>query len=139
MALTQRKAILVKRTKRKNFLGFGKKTTHSPALLQDAYAAGRKSGDTSEFESWLKRQKPEELHGSFKRKLKDRYNSGVHSLWAEEKQTAKKEKIDKQREAKRKESEVEEDVISALVNLGMKSREAKILVRRKYRSGDGLQ
>lgn len=96
------------RTSRRNFLGFGgKKVTHSSKLLQDAYEAGRRSGDTSEFKRWVSQH--EDLHGGFKKQLETRYRAGVHSLLEEEKRdqkAAKKrtlatEKAEKQEEKKK--------------------------------------
>lgn len=135
------------RTKR-NFLGFGKKTTHSPKLVQDAYEAGRRSGDTSQFRNWIARQ-GDDLHGSFKRRLEKQYRAGVQSLWKEEKREAKRKQTEAKKEAvaekraeakeeKERESSVVADSASALNNLGMKKTEALKRARAAYKTGDSI-
>ena len=124
-------------TKRKNFLGFGKKTTYSPKLLQTAYEAGRKSGDTSAFKSWVARQ-GDDLQGSFKRRLEKRYRAGVGSLWQEEKREAKKLKSIATKEAKEELGETVKDVADALKNQGLSKSEAVSLARRAYKAGDSF-
>ena len=124
-------------TKRKNFLGFGKKTTYSPKLLQTAYEAGRKSGDTAAFKSWVARQ-GDNLQGSFKRRLEKRYRAGVGSLWQDEKREAKKLKIIATKEAKEELGETVKDVADALKNQGLSKSEAVSLARRAYKAGDSF-
>jgi hypothetical protein len=148
-----------RRKSRKNLFGFGKKTTHSPKLVQDAYEAGRRSGDTSQFKSWVSRQ-GDDLHGSFKRRLEKRYRAGVASLMNEEKKEAKREKSEREKqaahdgkvlreraweaqreakkEAKEEESEIVLDVASALNNLGMKMAEAKRKAKSGFKAGDSF-
>ena len=122
---------------RRNFLGFGKKTTHSPKLSREAYEAGRKSGDTKEFGKWLSRQ-GEDLHGTLKRRLEKQYRAGVHSLWKEEKKSQAKSALETAKELKQSAASIKADAIDALVWLGIGKAQAKKAVTLKYREGDSL-
>jgi hypothetical protein len=121
----------------RNFLGFGKKTTHSPKLVRDAYAAGRKSGDTSQFKSWLSRQS-DDLHGAFKRRLEKQYRAGVQSLLVDEKKEKVAEKREVAHKAKLELAQTVRDVADALHGQGMKKGEAFSKARTAYRTGDSF-
>jgi len=129
-------------TKRKNFLGFSKKTTYSPKLVQAAYDAGRKSGDTSAFKAWVARQ-GNDLAGSFKRRLEKQYRAGIESLWKEEKKEEKKLKTEQKqtaaKEAKYELAQTVKDVASALQNQGLSKTEAMSAARRAYKAGDSFE
>ena len=134
---------MARATKSRNFLGFGtKKTTHSPKLVRAAYDAGRKSGDTAQFKAWVERQ-GDDLHGSFKRRLEERYRSGVRSLLDEEQREKKKLKVEQKREAKQEAryelSKTVRDVADALKNQGLSKSEAMALARRAYKAGDTFE
>lgn len=89
-------------SRRKNLFGlsFGKKVTHSPTLLNDAYAAGRRTGDTDRATAWIASQeKKDKFTGSFRKSLRERYRAGVLSLWDDEK---KKQKVESHEEHMRK-------------------------------------
>src|ERR1700680_3148339 len=98
------------RRSKRNLFGFGKRTTHSPKLLTDAYEAGRRSMDTAQFSSWWSKQKFERpASGTLKRRTEKRYRAGVESQWTER---AKESKADSK--------QVIQDVTDALVGQGMK-------------------
>ena len=126
------------KSRRKNFLGFGKKVTHSTRLLSDAYDAGRKTGDTKQFSSWWNRQSHGGLtpHGSLKRKAEKKYRAGVESLWQEEKREQQKAAKIVERKEKEQVGEVQQEVIDALVGLKMARQQATRLTKAKYHSGD---
>ena len=124
------------KARRKNLFGFKATTTHSPKLMQDAFDAGRRSGDTKQFDAWLQRQRPAELHFGFKRRLKQRYHAGVESLWKEERKAAKKEKVASKQEARAEEKSVQRQVIDRLEGQGMTHSQTASIVRRAYRKGD---
>lgn len=134
---------LVRKKRRKNFL-FGKKVTHSSALLKGAYEAGRKSGDTNDFGSWWSRQSHAGYTPStiLKRKAERRYRAGVESLWAEKKREQKKEakgEAVKERKAEKEQiAEVQEEVIDALVGLKMSRSQATRLAKSKFKAGDSF-
>ena len=115
---------------KRNFLGFGKKTTHSPKLMQDAFDAGKRSGDTVQFKAWIAKQSSD-IHGSFKRRLEKRYRAGVESLWHEEAKVAAKKEVEHK-------TDIVAEVTDGLVGQGMKKTEAKAKAKAAYKAGDSF-
>jgi hypothetical protein len=132
--------------KRRNFLGFGKKVTHSSGLLKDAYDAGYKSGDTGQFRSWFERNtRGQDVHRSLRKSAEKRYRAGIEALWNEEKKEKKAQKVQEKKErvvAKKKEKEqitdLQREVVDALAGQGMKRSEATSKVKHFYKSGDSF-
>lgn len=130
------------RRKRKNIFGFGKQTTHSSRLLTDAFNDGRRTGDTTRAKEFIMHAaKSDKLSTGLKRRLKKEYVRGVESLWDNKyPQTSDRDITTTRGKGKLTAADkgVATDVVDALVGQGMKTTQAKRVVKQKQHAGDSF-
>jgi hypothetical protein len=113
--------------RKRNLFGFGKSVSYSTRLVADAFSAGKRSGDTARFKTWLESRKEEKLSRGLRRRLEKEYRRGVESLWT----TGHAHKDRKGGTSNATPlAGLRADVASALMNQGMGQKKAEAIARR---------